>query len=905
MNTLPLRSPRKRRLRALVALAGAALASAALSASASAAPATGEVALTLKSGAKSSLVREGVKATPRSGKGDTQNVKLPVSELELSGKARILTGATLTLSANGKSAKLRQVAFQVGNGGGALSAKHAGKRKVFFRTRGAASVDGLSVRLGGPLSLTAKGAKALRQALGLPGITAGKVGSASARAVVSVATPVPAPPAPLKYDDGGLKPADPYSAQCPIVAVEGNPGFGEAPGEVSGTLPAPTFGAEAREVTGTALEWGFKASFRSYVLNVDKKAGDSLVTLDGATASAANMAAALAFFDFPVGGGDYEAGTAAPGDEKLVAEGTGTVVFCKTGHGFSFVLRNPTLTIDGADSRITADVGANMNGEWYPLQRADIAELDLTGKDPVVSGDTVSWEGIPAKLSPDGATATGLYPANEALDSVSVEVELGPEPPEPYPYEAQCSVPTGGGGGMGEAPGTVDGIAPTPTFDAGTSQPLDGTELEWGFKSSFRSYVLMVPPAGSLQPLDGATASAVGPGMAGPTAYFGFPTDSGTYEAGSAPDHSDDKLVADGEGTVLFCKPGHGFNVVLKNPTVTVDGEDSRITADVGVNLNGVWHPFQRVDIASLDLSAVEPTFTDGGNTVVWDDVPAILTEDGETAIGGIYGEGDPLDSITVKTSLDRPLLTQCTIASGLVETPPAVSFPEQTLPTLTSPVTGSGGTINWGFRRSTRNSVSGSGNFQMLGGATESFPGNMGGSASTYPPAENAGLGKFFRFPISEYQYEEGTGDPGDDRLIATSEATVGFCNPGQGNYGLLISKPTLVIDGSSSRLIANVYSWAGPFMSGPAKGWIGGGRIELVKLDTSAIDAASGGSTVTWGEVSADNTPMMSGIPIDYSEEKGLRTTALSLASLTEASTKTVGSFDPVSAQITLPTP
>ena len=267
--------------------------------------------------------------------------------------------------------------------------------------------------------------------------------------------------------------------------------------------------------------------------------------------------------------------------------------------------------------------------------------------------------------------------------------------------------------------------------------------------------------------------------MAAPGSTFGFPFANGTYEAGTAPDHSDDKLVSNATGTVLFCKSGHGFSVLIKNPTVTIDGENSRLTADVGVNQNGTWYGFQRADIAELDLSGVEPEVSDGGNTLAWEDIPAKLSADGAAATG-LYPAGELLDSITVETSLQRPLLTECTIDAG-VGTPPAVDFTKAALPTLSNPVTGSGGTINWGFRRALRNTVTlptpGGGSFQLLGGASEGYPGNMGGSAS---PAPGGGLGKFFRFPIASYSYEEGApGDPGDDRLIATSNATVGFCNP------------------------------------------------------------------------------------------------------------------------------
>ena len=122
--------------------------------------------------------------------------------------------------------------------------------------------------------------------------------------------------------------------------------------------------------------------------------------------------------------------------------------------------------------------------------------------------------------------------------------------------------------------------------------------------------------------------------MAAPGSTFDFPFADGTYEAGTAPDHSDDKLVSNATGTVLFCKSRPRLHVLIKNPTVTIDGDSSRITADVGVNLNGTWYGFQRADIAELDLSGVEPVVSDSGNTLVWEDIPAKLSADGATVTG-------------------------------------------------------------------------------------------------------------------------------------------------------------------------------------------------------------------------------------------------------------------------------
>ncbi|HYJ20436.1 MAG TPA: HtaA domain-containing protein [Solirubrobacterales bacterium] len=1156
--------PRRARSAALPALLLASVLLAALATgTATAAPGTGEVTLTLKSDTKGSLSKQGVVATysAKAGKtgsakkrkqvsgGKAQILALPVADLALGTVPTVRAQGSIGLTLKGQSASLRDVIVQLGQKSTAISAKLDKDRVVFFRAKGTPQVDGSSVKLeSAKLALTNAGAKALRAVLGADGITAGQAGSAAVDATLIAPAPTPivtapTPPhrGPIKIDDGGLKPEpdpdDPYRTLCPVGNVSGGPGFGHPPGTVSGIAPAPTFNSgTSQSVIGDSIEWGFKTSFRSYVLNVGGEG--SMQPLDGAVATpaGATMATAGSTFDFPVADGTYEPGTAPNhSDDKLVSEGSGTVLFCKSGHGFSVVIKDPTITIDGENSRITADVGTNVKGTWYPFQRADIAELDLSGIEPQLSdsGNTLVWEDIPAKMSADGFAATGeLYDADTPLDTVTVKtavqrplltecaIDSGTVPPttavdftkaalptlnnpvtgsggtinwgfrratrntvvlpdsggsfqllsgategypgnmgggnsaapsgglgkffrfpiaqysyeegapgdpgddrlvatsnatvgfcnpglgnfalviskptlvidggnsrlvanaysysggfgpspgpkgwiggrvelvdldtsavdattglgtvrwgdvpadetpltsgipvdgglktealslasltvlstatggfdpvsaqielpaEPHPFETECPVPVSGGPpAFGEAPGEVSGLAALPTFNSGTSQSVTGSSLEWGFKDSFRSYVGNVPPAGSMQALGVATANPAGPSMAIPGSFFGFPVAAGTYEPGTAPDHSDDKLVTKGSGTALFCKSGHGFDIAIRNPTVVIDGENSRITADVGTNQNGTWYRFQRADIAELDLSGVEPQLSDGGNTLVWEDIPAKMSADGALA-SGIYDAGETLDPITVKTAVQRPLLAECTIDAG-VGTPPAVDFTQAALPTLTDPVTGSGGTINWGFRRSLRSSVSSTGSFQLLGGASAGYPGNMGGGAT---PAPTGGLGKFFRFPVSEYAYEAGTADPTDDRLIATSEATVSFCNPAAGNYGLVISKPTLVIDGANSRLVANAYSYRNPSL-----GWAGG-RVDLVALDDGTISAVAETGTVRWGDIPADNNPIENGIAVDG----GLLTNALTLANLAQGAGG--GGFDPITAQIALPTP
>lgn len=516
------------------------------------------------------------------------------------------------------------------------------------------------------------------------------------------------------------------------------------------------------------------------------------------------------------------------------------------------------------------------------------AELSLTGKAAEELRDRFDNDRISAGRIGSAAVSATVTPAAKPAEPAKKIDDGGPI--DPYPYTSQCPIPAGK---PGTGPGQIARFAPSPLFDV--DQEVSGTSIEWGFKQDFRDYI---HPSGSLLAVEGASAHPAGADMSVAGSFFEFPMD-GTYEAGSKPNGAGDKLVADGTGAMLFCMPSHGFDIVFKNPTVTLDGNDSRITADVGMNVNGQWYPFQRADIAELDLSSATRNIADGGHTIEWEDIPATLTADGTQAAGlsAFYPAGTPLDPVTVKTTVDRPLTAECTIDEGTAA-PPNVNFVQEALPNLNAPVvTGNAGTINWGFRRATRNTTTiapgpglSPGTFQLLGGANESYPGNMGGLGSpAVPPA--GGNGKFFRFPISSYQYEAGGAGGADDRLIATSEATVGFCVPNAGALGIVISKPTLVIDGVDSRLVANAYSYRGP-----SSGWAGG-RVDLVDLNTSGVSAVTGTGTVSWGEVLPNEQPLSNGIPV----AGAILTTALEPGGLNAGNTTT--NWDPVAAQITLP--
>lgn len=710
-------SARPRYLRASLVLALAAFATLALASVASAAPATGEVVLTLKNGAKSSLLREGVKLTPRNGKGKTQTVKLGVADLDL-GAATIQTGAALTFSARGKSLKLGDVQLEAGPKSTAISGRQGGKRKVFFRATGAPTVIAGALSVNGPLALTGEAAKALRTALGLDGITGGKLGSAAISAQVSAATPVPAPPAPEDKKPEPDPLVDPYLAQCGVAATS----------KVTGTLPAagalPTL-TGAKTTTGpAALTWGFKAGFRSYVVF---GASGTLQTLEGASTNGAPPV--ISSFNFPVTAGSYADNDPVDmTDDQAVIDGSGKALFCATGHEFRVVISNPTVVIDGEDSRIVADVDTNLTGVWTPSQRIDLADLDLDGITPFYnhSGAEVTWSDIPATLTESGAEAicgTGAcsYVEGTELDPIDLAVKTPYDTgagdaaawdalatyvstelpfPLPDPIQGGCEVGLPAGGSSANAR-TIDehvgyggtgslwyeNAAPAKAApDLSAKTALTGGKFDWGFRSSLRGSINasgefnLLGTTTSHTPYyghgPGATAPPAVPGvgqMGGAGKYFRWPQATGSYYDAVGAGNADDRLVLRASGRVAFCQTqsAQRYATIFSNPTVIIDGANSRITIDVATRYRLSWVRGV-VDFATLDLggATVEETSAAGTTTVSWtfpDPTgtptavgPVKLTKEGERVVrvlsGGIYVEGLSLDGVGLAASFPTPV---------------------------------------------------------------------------------------------------------------------------------------------------------------------------------------------------------------------------------------------------------
>lgn len=671
----------------LVGLAAIAIAATA-AAPASAAPAEGKAKIILAKQKKGNgLIAQGIRMSP---------LTLPVADLEPGQASTVRTTGSLKLALGKRSTQLRGLVLQSSGRNTTVSAKLGKRRLNFFRAKGQAQVDTSSLKLDAArFSLTGNGAKALKGKLGLEKLSPGKIGTLSvdARLTGSGGDSAPAEPQPAPEQP---KPQnlDPYFAQCGLSATS----------KANGALPPaedlPILGG-AKDTVGSDVSWGFKESFRGYIIG----SGGSIKGLDGATTNPPGSPFPSSFA-FPTAPGQYaDNDLIDTADDQAVINGTGAALFCNKPHGFRVVISNPTIVIDGEDSRIVADVDTNMSGLWTSTQRVDLADLDLSGVTPFYnySGAEITWSNVPAALTETGVEAICgadthcTYAPGEELDPITAQAKLTYDSSDldalatyvednlPFPLidpaiggcTLQTPIPTPL---VIDDPGSgINWLDPAPNLQplpplGGSAEEVDSGGLDWGVRSSLRTTVNMT---GEFNLANGATASDEyfgngGSGtrsMNGASKFFTWPAaaSGSLYDAGG-PGNADDRLILRTQGRVALCQsdPTRGsYGTVLSNPTVIIDGDKSRLTIDVATRYRFSWVRGV-VDFATLDLSGA--TFAsdteEGTTTVSWtfpnaSGTPAVgpvaLSKGGELVFRMLsvntYVEGLGLDGTTIKAS--------------------------------------------------------------------------------------------------------------------------------------------------------------------------------------------------------------------------------------------------------------
>ncbi|MGW8952801.1 HtaA domain-containing protein [Streptomyces sp. NPDC055709] len=385
--------------------------------------------------------------------------------------------------------------------------------------------------------------------------------------------------------------------------------------------PAPTL-----ELKDGTLDWGFKESFRKYLLS--PVAHGRITVADGAKQAPDN-----GVFTFVDGTGTYDTGTHATANAFK-----GSVHF--TGHdgALDITMSDVKLATKGSAAptgEITADVAAKrMDGTVESKNDIAIAALDMTGVRPGQgTGGAMVFKDIPAKLTKAGADAfAGFYKEGDALDPATLTVKAVTPPPSPSP----TPTPTATTPSPTPTPSATTKPTTTPSTTQAPGKVLDG-RLTWGVKESWRTYVDNTC-GGDITPAGGATRN-------GQVYDFGF----GRAELDQTARTADAGFV----GSVLFECAAHGINWTVSDVKVKATGTSGKLVVDV-TTPKGTKND---VTFADLDLSGADYNAKDG--VVTLKNVPAELTKDGAAQFAGPNGEefyppGTVIDPVTVALTLDE-----------------------------------------------------------------------------------------------------------------------------------------------------------------------------------------------------------------------------------------------------------
>ncbi|WP_172386023.1 HtaA domain-containing protein [Streptomyces sp. MNP-20] len=363
-------------------------------------------------------------------------------------------------------------------------------------------------------------------------------------------------------------------------------------------------------VDGT-LTWGFKQSFRSYVVGM----AQGKITPSGG----AQQAPRNGVFTFGGAKGTYDVGNHA-----LKTSFKGGVRFASKLHKFDIAIADVKVRTKGRTGAIQADVtlnGAKQND-------IDLATLDLNGIRPGHGqGGAVTFKDVPAKLTAKGAKAfNGMYRKGEVLDPATLTVKPGaPVPgPDPKPTPSTPTKPK-------PTPSTPTKPKPTPT--AAKPKKVVGGKMSWGMKESFRRYV---SSGGKITTAGGAKKKSHG---------FDFPYAKAKWNASAR------TVDASFGGSVRFRYSGHGIDMTFSDLRVKASGKKGTLYADVKAQ----GRTRDDVKFATLDLSRV--SYAAKNDVVLLSKVPAKFTAAGarqfaNDTVGSPYKAGDPIDPVTVALTL-------------------------------------------------------------------------------------------------------------------------------------------------------------------------------------------------------------------------------------------------------------
>lgn len=443
----------------------------------------------------------------------------------------------------------------------------------------------------------------------------------------------------------------------------------------AGALWLPSARAEALPVTGGTLDWGVKASFRSYVSGPIAAGGVS--THDGATNNGG-------VFRFPfTTGGAYDSGAA-----QLDAPHVGGVRFRGHADALDVDIFNLRVKTTANGAFVYADAKSRPFAGLVPqppvnYTNVPIVTLDIAGATKTVNGNTTTWTGAATVLTEEGAPVFGgFYDPGTAFDPATFSVITDSSAPTTTttvapptttstttvsPTTTTTTTPPSTTTTTAAPATTTTTVAPTTTTTApptnvptppSTGAPISSGFVDWGVKGSFRTYVKGNIAKGAVTTTAPATAS-------GDAFRFPLTGTSGRHDASAA------RTGAAFAGAVRFTGHDGQLDLTITDPRIVRSGDDAVLIVDVVSK--GLSSPnanvFDDVALAALDLSNVAPTPI--ANGFAWLDVPAVLTAQGAPAFAGFYEAGTSLDPVNVTLGLTGDVAPPTTSTTA----PPTISL--------------------------------------------------------------------------------------------------------------------------------------------------------------------------------------------------------------------------------------
>ncbi|WP_168210037.1 HtaA domain-containing protein [Oerskovia sp. KBS0722] len=454
-----------------------------------------------------------------------------------------------------------------------------------------------------------------------------------------------------------------------------------------------------------SLQWGFKESFRSYV-------GPSGITLGGGATRGAN-----GVFSFVQ--------TSSAKDHASYA---GSVRFTAHEGVLDTTLTDPQVVVaEDGSAGLVLDVRSATTSGGVVEGTVVLADLDLDAATVTSAGEAVTYAGVPAVLTQDGADAfSGFYTAGTVLDPVTFTVgadhegDLPTTTPggNPQPIDttkatlSTYQVAPGGqvtisGVGFGaNETGLTSIVRSTPrtlatgvTANAGGAasatvtipKDLEPGEHTLSLEGANHKVSAVITVTGATSTAGGSAAQqCFAQGVNGATltwgvsdpfrAYIAGPIAKGAITTSGVKDNGSSYTWSGGKGSfntdlgkgrtsfggsVKFTGHDGILDLQISNPRVQVDGSTGTLVVDVvSSDMQGNKSTSKGVAFASLNLSGKKST---SGSTITWKGAPATLTAAGAKAFAGFYEPGTALAPVTFSFPVGGDV--ECDAYSGLADT--------------------------------------------------------------------------------------------------------------------------------------------------------------------------------------------------------------------------------------------